>query len=169
MKGFPRTDISYVPTAAFCRQYPDEVAEQERKIATPTWQVLRNMEPAPPVMQVVTKAPTPERAKTQETLPVLAEVVPAAVDESKPQAIEGRVSPGGTSMEVTVTADQIEHLLRGGLLTAPKQPDVDTEKSNARQMQTEDMIALAVGAVCGLVFFFGLYRGIQEITSWING
>lgn len=166
MKGFPRTDISYVPTAAFCRQYPDEVAEQERKIATPTWQVLRNMEPAPPVMQVVTKAPTPERAKTQETLPVLAEVVPAAEDDSKPQAIEGRVSPGGTSMEVTVTAEQIEQLLRGGV-EVKSQPE--TEKNNARQMQTEDMIALAVGAVCGLVFFFGLYRGIQEITNWING
>lgn len=34
----PKTDVSFAPTAAFVKAYPDEANEQKKKFNTPTWQ-----------------------------------------------------------------------------------------------------------------------------------
>jgi hypothetical protein len=55
----PKTDVSFAPTAAFARKYPSELAEQNAKFNTPTWQ-QRTAEPEPP-KRVCTPVPSPQK------------------------------------------------------------------------------------------------------------
>lgn len=61
----PKTDVSFAPTTAFAKAFPAELAEQNKKFNTPTWQT-RTQEPpeTPPA-----PAPSPKRARVVQCNP----------------------------------------------------------------------------------------------------
>lgn len=60
----PKTDVSYAPTTAFAKAYPTELAAQNKKFNTPTWQ--QRTEESEPITPTEYQAPPEVHARLVE-------------------------------------------------------------------------------------------------------